>query len=95
MRSGSRVIPGDASSVAPSATAGLAARKGGNPPRPERDGPRRRIYVNRRSGVAHESMGCKWMLDVPMGAVRVENVYEWPPKRRLCPTCFPPALPTL
>lgn len=47
------------------------------------------VWVNRRSGVAHESVACRWLLDVPVDRLRTVSVETWPPRLRLCPSCFP------
>jgi hypothetical protein len=48
----------------------------------------RRIWVNRTSGVAHGALSCRWLLNVPPDRLRVEDVTDWPPHRRLCPSCL-------
>lgn len=52
-------------------------------------GLRRTLWVNRRSGVAHRSIACSWLENVPTDRLRRVDVEHWPPKLRLCSTCFP------
>jgi len=53
------------------------------------------VIVNRASGVGHASIACRWLLDVPPGALRRLEVElsAWPPRLRLCPSCFPSSVP--
>lgn len=51
------------------------------------------LWVNKRSGVGHAHVACRWIIDVPMSRLRYVVVDEWPPKLRLCPTCFPHNVP--
>jgi hypothetical protein len=46
-----------------------------------------RVFVNRRSGVAHCKRECRWLRDVPDEALRVVDVVDCRPRFRYCTSC--------
>src|SRR5262249_22251803 len=66
----------------PKASAGKGRSRSGS-------GVRHRVWVYKRTGVAHASLSCPYLEKVAFDQLAPRNVYEWPPPMRTCPSCFP------
>lgn len=47
------------------------------------------VFVNRRSGMAHRRRDCETLVQVPDGALRVQEVANNLPRFRYCSRCSP------
>ena len=47
------------------------------------------VWINKRTGIVHLSRSCRWLGEVPDGALRVVAVegVKLPPSRGVCPSC--------